>query len=42
MCRVMADRYLDQLLFGQGEGTAVCRDFRAEALRPLREYQLRQ
>jgi hypothetical protein len=32
MCRIMADRYLDRLLFGQGEGTKLCRDIREDAL----------
>jgi hypothetical protein len=41
MCRTMADRYLDRLLFGQGEGTELCRAIRDEALRPFHAFERR-
>ncbi len=39
MCRVMADRHLDWLLFGLGEGMDLCRAICDEAFRPFRGYE---
>src|SRR3954466_11217962 len=42
MCRIMADRYLDQLAFAAGEGVQVLKAIRDEALRPYRIWERRQ
>jgi hypothetical protein len=42
MCRVMADKHLDQLLFGQEQGTDLRRAIVEEALRPFRRYEAKE
>ena len=41
MCRLMADKYLDRLLFGQGEGTDLRRAIVNGALRNFEEEKRR-